>query len=218
MNAADTILRAWVNAYQRYKKIGQDGSLAALAAKAGLDAARNAAFAWADAQKAPQPRTAEPGQHTHADARLEAAQRTMDARFQSAAEPAPAPADEPPPLPTPAWWYCSTHGPAQPNAWGCPECVREMRAELQAARAASPVPAGWKLVPVEPTEAMLRAAENTPGMMAVDKIVVSHQLRSTHNRVTGWPGEGSPVVQAYKAMLAASPASPAQPPQGAQQE
>jgi hypothetical protein len=102
MNAADTILRAWVNAYQRYKKIGQDGSLAALAAKAGLDAARNAAFAWADAQKALQPRTAEPGQHTHADARLEAAQRTMDARFQSAAEPAPAPADEPPPLPPPA--------------------------------------------------------------------------------------------------------------------
>jgi hypothetical protein len=32
--------------------------------------------------------------------------------------------------PAPAWWYCATHGPAQPNAWGCPECVREMRAEL----------------------------------------------------------------------------------------
>src|SRR5690606_15856456 len=30
----------------------------------------------------------------------------------------------------PKWWTCQTHGDAQPNAWGCPECVREMRADL----------------------------------------------------------------------------------------
>ena len=32
------------------------------------------------------------------------------------------------------WWTCQTHGDAQPNAWGCPECVREMRDELAALR------------------------------------------------------------------------------------
>ena len=34
----------------------------------------------------------------------------------------------------PTWWTCQTHGDAQPNAWGCPECVREMRDELAALR------------------------------------------------------------------------------------
>lgn len=29
------------------------------------------------------------------------------------------------------WWKCSTHGPAKAGAWGCPECVSEMRAELE---------------------------------------------------------------------------------------
>lgn len=32
----------------------------------------------------------------------------------------------------PKWWTCPTHGDAQPNAWGCQECVREMRGELDA--------------------------------------------------------------------------------------
>lgn len=36
----------------------------------------------------------------------------------------------------PKWWTCQTHGDAQPNAWGCPECVREMRSELDALREA----------------------------------------------------------------------------------
>ena len=31
--------------------------------------------------------------------------------------------------PTPRWWHCDTHGPGNHTAWGCPECVREMRAE-----------------------------------------------------------------------------------------
>ena len=33
-------------------------------------------------------------------------------------------------LPAPRWWRCDTHGPATANAWGCPECVREMRGEI----------------------------------------------------------------------------------------
>ena len=34
----------------------------------------------------------------------------------------------------PKWWHCDTHGPGTHAAWGCPECVREMRAELAASR------------------------------------------------------------------------------------
>ena len=33
------------------------------------------------------------------------------------------------------WWDCATHGRAQANAWGCPECVREMRGEIAQLRA-----------------------------------------------------------------------------------
>lgn len=32
------------------------------------------------------------------------------------------------------WWKCDTHGPAKAGAWGCPECVSEMRAELMFTR------------------------------------------------------------------------------------
>ena len=28
------------------------------------------------------------------------------------------------------WWKCDTHGPAKAGAWGCPECVHELRTEL----------------------------------------------------------------------------------------
>jgi hypothetical protein len=37
-------------------------------------------------------------------------------------------ADELPPVPR--WWHCDTHGPGNHTAWGCPECVREMREEI----------------------------------------------------------------------------------------
>lgn len=31
---------------------------------------------------------------------------------------------------------CRTHGQQPPNAWGCPECVRQLRGELATAREA----------------------------------------------------------------------------------
>ncbi|MBL8350503.1 MAG: hypothetical protein JNL87_09320 [Burkholderiaceae bacterium] len=37
----------------------------------------------------------------------------------------------------PRWWHCDTHGPGSLTAWGCPECVREMRLQL-AERSALP--------------------------------------------------------------------------------
>ena len=32
--------------------------------------------------------------------------------------------------PPPRWWHCDTHGAGTHTAWGCPECVREMRGEI----------------------------------------------------------------------------------------
>ena len=34
---------------------------------------------------------------------------------------------------TPIWWRCDTHGPGTRTAWGCPECVRELRERLATA-------------------------------------------------------------------------------------
>lgn len=36
----------------------------------------------------------------------------------------------------PRWWDCATHGRGRANAWGCHECVREMREEIKRLRAA----------------------------------------------------------------------------------
>ncbi len=33
----------------------------------------------------------------------------------------------------PSWWRCDTHGPGTRTAWGCPECVRELRTSLATA-------------------------------------------------------------------------------------
>jgi hypothetical protein len=68
------------------------------------------------------------------------------------------------------------------------------RAELQAARAASPVPAGWKLVPVEPTDKQLLAAH------------------AAFERLSGQVLHQS-IAPVYAAMLAASPPAPPTPQQ-----
>jgi hypothetical protein len=116
---ADTILRELVEAT---RQLHSDGKLPEAVSRYGD--ARKAAFAWADAQKAPQPRTAEPpafaslqfpdGVAEHEQWRMSSiieaawqrdasklalALRSMPAtRAEIEAEPAPAPADEPPPL------------------------------------------------------------------------------------------------------------------------
>ena len=33
----------------------------------------------------------------------------------------------------PSWWRCDTHGPGTRTAWGCPECVRELRTSIATA-------------------------------------------------------------------------------------
>lgn len=33
------------------------------------------------------------------------------------------------------WKTCATHGPDKPGVWGCPECLRELREEIEHLRA-----------------------------------------------------------------------------------
>ena len=57
-------------------------------------------------------------------------------RWNDAGEPVPYRTTPLFALPVPRWWTCKTHGDAMPqNAWGCPECVREMRTEIERLRA-----------------------------------------------------------------------------------
>ncbi len=52
--------------------------------------------------------------------------------------------------PTPRWWHCDTHGPGNHTAWGCPECVRELREEVRKLRAfAQGVMEAWPLGDVD---------------------------------------------------------------------
>jgi hypothetical protein len=66
---------------------------------------------------------------------------------------------------------------------------------------------GWKLVPIEPTQAMLSAAANTPGIRFLDETSSLAQLRRPDDYAGRYVGEGSPLQQAWGAMLAASPVS-----------
>jgi hypothetical protein len=95
MREADTILRELVEAVRSVNTEQESEKLA------GDWPAWAAAFAWADAQKAPQLRTAEPANTcklTECQGKPRCGKcKAMDAR----AELAPAPADEPPPLPEP---------------------------------------------------------------------------------------------------------------------
>ena len=80
--------------------------------------------------------------------------------------------------------------------------------QLYAHPAAAPqVPAGWQMVPIEPTPEMTHAAAMTPGMRAIDNSSAIMQLR-------GYPLDkaafldGSPLEQAWSAMLSAAPKEP----------
>lgn len=85
----------------------------------------------------------------------------------------------------------------------------EMRAYVDAdrERRGAAVPVGWKLVPIESTPEMRKAASETAGMKQVDEILSFHQLRNGRS-VGKWDGEGSPLEQAWRAMLEAAPLSP----------
>ena len=63
----------------------------------------------------------------------------------------------------PRWWHCDTHGPGTAHAWGCPECVREMRAEISRMRVGlnSAGVALTKLYPYSTDDAELADLEQT---------------------------------------------------------
>lgn len=90
-----------------------------------------------------------------------------------------------------------------------PEPVERHAAALTAARALATLtsaPAGWKLVPIEPTAEMVEAAGKTPGMRAIDSASATHQLRGYPLPVEAF-ADGSALHQAYRAMLSAAPSS-----------
>ena len=68
----------------------------------------------------------------------------------------------------PRWWHCDTHGGGTHTAWGCPDCVRELRAlakeqavEIQTLRDALNTAGGalFRLAPacIEDDDALMRA-------------------------------------------------------------
>lgn len=83
---------------------------------------------------------------------------------------------------------------------------RRDRATLAAGSQAVQVP-GWRLVPVEPTAEMITAAAATPGIRAIDAASSSHQLRGNPLPAEAF-ATGSPIQQAYRAMLNAAPQQP----------
>lgn len=67
------------------------------------------------------------------------------------------------------------------------------------------VPPGFALVPMEPTPEMVAAAGATPGMRAIDEAAAHTQVRRGRPISDEAVAEGAPLVQAYRAMLAAAP-------------
>jgi len=69
------------------------------------------------------------------------------------------------------------------------------------------VPEGWRIVPPEVTPKMQQAAGETPGMKEVNGIIVFHRMRSGQygDNDPGFPGEGSPMQQAWREMLRVAP-------------
>lgn len=70
------------------------------------------------------------------------------------------------------------------------------------------VPAGWVLVPVEPTQHMVEAAMATPGMSAIEATVHLQAARGYPLSANAFPNGVPPLRQAWSAMLAATPTPP----------
>lgn len=98
---------------------------------------------------------------------------------------------------------------AKAREWSVPEAAKawagwkECRAALAAPPAVLVEPAGWKLVPIKATEAIFKAAQDTPGIKRVDGILALQQARGYP--LNGWGEDGTPLEQAWAAMLAAAP-------------
>jgi hypothetical protein len=97
-----------------------------------------------------------------------------------------------------SWWKSEPHRVKYPNDHPAYLAAEEA---WQAARAASPVPAGWKLVPVEPTDEMRLAGGH----------VNSEWLND--NAPIGEARYVMPMIGVWTAMLAASPPAPPTPQQ-----
>lgn len=65
------------------------------------------------------------------------------------------------------------------------------------------VPAGWKLVPVEPTQEMLDAC--VPDFEIVDAMLT---IAAIHGASLKWKDDKPPTYHGYKSMLAAAPQAP----------
>ena len=83
------------------------------------------------------------------------------------------------------------------------ECRRSMRAALSAADAAMEA-AGWVRVPVEPTEAMMKAASETKAMQAVDSCLAIAAIHGCGLHQADSSAD-VPLAHAYRAMIAARP-------------
>lgn len=67
---------------------------------------------------------------------------------------------------------------------------------------------GWQLVPIEPTDAMVKAAAETRQMQIINGVLSLHQIRMGQDLMLGHDPNSSAISDAYRAMLAAAPPSP----------
>lgn len=66
---------------------------------------------------------------------------------------------------------------------------------------------GWKLVPVEPTQEMIDAAECAPQMRIINDVLCTHALRTRSKLNIGDTPETSAIAEAYRAMLSSAPSA-----------
>jgi hypothetical protein len=85
---------------------------------------------------------------------------------------------------------------AEPVVYQCPRCATSLQVDPAAKPCPAPVPAGWQLVPVEPTSEMMLAAEKQAwidaGLLRPMQPLDSNTWHST-------------ALNRYKAMLQAAP-------------